>query len=388
MILGRNLASNALRYPERAAIIDEHGVALSHRAFAERTWRIADGLARHGLGKNSRVAILAGNCPDYLSVHHALACLGAWTVPINTALKLVDIELRLAHAEVQALFISPEFAAFLADLGADTRRRIGRRVFAIGGSAPDCVPVDELIAQGRPTAPDVQLSPEDILYVGYTSGTTGTPKGALISHRGVVGGFLYKALAYGLSDRDVTLNPGPFWHSAPRDFAALAVYLGGTVVVPVRFKVEHYLALVERYRVTNSFLVPTMLQRLVHSPALATRDTSSLRCLISGGAPLPTTVKERALAAFGPILTEFYGATETRIVTIIAAAELAARDRSVGRPVHDVELRVLNAMGREVAANTVGEIFIRAILRLLARSRAHAGGPPRRMVQPWRHGPP
>ncbi len=359
MILGRSLARNALRYRECAALIDEHGVALSHCAFADRTWRIADALARRGIGKNSRVAVLAGNCPDYLTVHHALASLGAWTVPINTALKPPDIAYRLDHAEVQAMFVSPEFSGLAADFGADTRRRIDGRVFSIGGGAPDCVAVDELVAQGSPTAPDVQISPEDILYVGYTSGTTGTPKGALISHRAFVGGFLYKALAYGLSDNDVTLNPGPFWHSAPRDFAALAVYLGGTAIVAARFEAEQYLALVERYRVTNSFVVPTMLQRLVYAPSLATRDTKSLRCLISGGAPLPTAVKERVLAAFGPVLTEFYGATETRIITVIDAAELASRERSVGQPVHDVELRVLDATGRNVAAGAVGEVFIR-----------------------------
>lgn len=359
MILGRSLARNAQVYPDRAAIIGADGGSLSHAAFADRVWRLADGLSRRGIGKNSRVAILARNSPDYLTAHFALASIGAWTVAINFALKLPDIEFRLAHAEVDAIFVSSEFAPLVKELGARVSNRVASRIFALDGSPPGCIALAELVESGRAVAPDVLISPEDTLYIGYTSGTTGTPKGALVSHRAIVVGFLYKALAFGLNDRDVTINPGPYWHSAPRDFAALALYLGGTAVVPDRFDPEQYLADVERYRVTNSFVVPTMLQRLADSDALDRRDTSSLRVLISGGAPLPGAVKERVLGAFGPILTEFYGATETRIVTVISAAELAVKERSVGRPLHDVELRVLDESGAEVPAGEAGEVYLR-----------------------------
>ena len=133
---------------------------------------------------------------------------------------------------------------------------------------------------------------------------------------------------------------------------------GARRVVPARFDASGYLAAVERYRISNSFVVPTMLEQLVTSPALKSCDVSSLRCLISGGAPLPTPVKERVLAKFGPVLTEFYGATETRIITAITPSELAVRDRSVGRPIRDVAIRILDEEGVEVPAGAVGEIFI------------------------------
>ena len=359
MILGRSLKRNAVHYSERAALIDERGHTITHRNFAGRVWCLADSLTGYGLTKGSRVAILAENSPDYLTIQFALGAIGAWAVPINYALKIADIDFRLAHAEVDALFVSREFVPSLAELKTTTSQRLAGRIFELGGASPQTIPFEALIAKGTAVPPDAQVSPEDILYVGYTSGTTGTPKAALISHRAFVGGFLYKALAYGLNDRDVTLNPGPYWHSAPRDFASLAVYLGGTAIVPQRFDAEVYLDLLEKYRVTNSFVVPTMLQRLLASPTLARRDLGSLRCLISGGAPLPSVVKERILKAFGPILTEFYGATETRIISMISAGELAERERSVGRPVHDVELRILDEAGHELPAGSVGEVYLR-----------------------------
>lgn len=359
MILGRSVARNARLYPERPAIITEDGATLTHREFADRVWRLASGLSRRGVRKGTRVALLARNSADYLCLYFALGSIGAWMVPLNTALKPVDVDARLAHSEAEALFISREFREIFAELSTPVLSRLADRIFDLDGASPETVPVAALLEEGRPEPPAVGLAPDDILYVGYTSGTTGAPKGAMVSHRAIVGGFLYKALDYGLTDADITLNAGPYWHSAPRDFASLAIYLGGTAVVPSRFDPARYLEGVERYRVTNSFVVPTMLERLVSSPALEERELSSMRCLISGGAPLPSTVKERVLAAFGPILTEFYGATETRIITAISAGELAAKDRSVGRPIRDVEIRILDEAGSEVPAAAVGEVFIR-----------------------------
>jgi acyl-CoA synthetase (AMP-forming)/AMP-acid ligase II len=360
MILGRSLLRNARLYPDRAALTADDGRVLTHRAFAERVWRLADGLAQRGIVKGSRVAIMSRNSPDYLCVYFAVGALGAWLVPINQALKAPDVDFRISHAETDALFVSEEFAQTVGELSMLARRRLGRNVFVLDGACDGYTGIEELIESGKPHAPDVMISAEDILYIGYTSGTTGTPKGALVSHRAIVAGFLYKALDYALTDRDITLNPGPYWHSAPRDFASLALYLGGTAIVPSGFDAEQYLELVERYRVTNSFVVPTMLQMLVSSPAIETHDLSSLRCLISGGAPLPAAVKERVVECFGPILNEFYGATETRIITSITAEELLRRDRSVGRPIRDVELRVLDSEGRDVPAGVVGEIFVRS----------------------------
>jgi acyl-CoA synthetase (AMP-forming)/AMP-acid ligase II len=156
----------------------------------------------------------------------------------------------------------------------------------------------------------------------------------------------------------VTLNPGPFWHSAPRDYASLACYLGGTAIVTRNFEPAEYLALVQRHRVTYSFMVPTMLQMLTSLAGNERYDTSSLRLILSGGSPLSTAVKDRVVARFGSILHEFYGATETRMITSISADELARKRRSVGRPMRDVSIRILDDEGHQRPCGEIGEIFV------------------------------
>jgi len=358
MILGRCLARNARLYPDRVAVVDAAGRQRTYAELHARVNRLANALLAQGIGKGARLGVLDRNSIEYLEAYFAAGLIGAWLVPINFHLKPADIAYRLAHADAAGLIAGAEFVPTVRALGRELPPALAGRTWAVGGA--DGVPsYESLLAAGADAAPDVRVDPEDVLYLGYTSGTTGPSKGAMVSHRAIVVGYLYKALDYGLSDADVALCPGPFWHSAPRDFASLALYLGGTCVVTRGFEPREYLALVERHRVTYSFLVPTMLQMLIGLEDGACHDTSSLRVLISGGSPLPTAVKERVLARFGSILFEFYGATETRIITSIAPAELAQRRRSVGRPIRDVELRILDERGEAVPVGVPGEIYVR-----------------------------
>lgn len=359
MILGRSLARNARLYPHKPAIVSAEGRSISHAVLDDRVKRLANALTEQGIAKGDKLAILARNSPEYLEVYFAAGTIGTPLVPINYQLKAADIHYRLAHSDARALVVDREFLPLLDDLPASTRDALGGRVVAVEGNAGPLRSLDELINSASATEPEVSVSPEDTLYIGYTSGTTGPAKGALISHRAIVVGYLYKALDYRLGRRDVNLDPGPFWHSAPRDFATLAIYLGGTCVVTRGFEAREFFELVERYRVTNSFMVPTMFQHLTALEDNGRHDASSLRVLISGGSPLPSAVKDGVVTRFGPILSEFYGATETRIITNITAAELAGRKRSVGRPIRDVEIRVLDEHGGDVSVGVVGEVYVR-----------------------------
>jgi acyl-CoA synthetase (AMP-forming)/AMP-acid ligase II len=358
MILGRCLARNAQRHGDRLAVVDANGRALTYTQLHARVNRLANALLAAGVGEGVRLAILDRNSIEYLEVYFAAGLIGAWLVPVNFQLKPADVAWRLAHSGATALLVGAEFAPLVRALGREFERAAGGRIWVIG-AASSFPSYENLTTYGSTDVPATAVAPEDILYLGYTSGTTGSPKGAMISHRAIVVGYLYKALDYGLTDADVALCPGPFWHSAPRDFASLAIYLGGTCVVTRGFDAREYFELVKQRRVTYSFLVPTMLQMLTGLENGARFDTSSLRVLISGGSPLPTPVKESVLSRFGPILSEFYGATETRIICSITSQELARRRRSVGRPIRDVEIRILDDQGRDVPVGEPGEIYMR-----------------------------
>lgn len=363
MILGGSLKRNALVYRDKPAIVEPEGRTLTHGQLADRVFRLANAFLSAGLSKSTNVAIIARNSAAYLETYFACGVIGACVVPINFHLGKLDVERRLAHSESRAIIIDLEFLPLLDNLPAGLVDALQGRIYLLGdskhGSSASPIRIEAAISGAPTTPPEISVHPEDPLYIGYTSGTTGPPKGAVISHRAIVVGFLYKALECALDESDVNYDPGPFWHSAPRDFASLAVYLGGTAIVTRNFEPREYMRVVDQYRVTNSFLVPTMLQMLSDTPMEPDQDLSSLRLFISAGSPLPTSVKERIIGRFGPILFESYGATETRMITSIKADELRKLKRCVGRATRDVEICVVDPNGAAVENGTVGEIFVK-----------------------------
>jgi acyl-CoA synthetase (AMP-forming)/AMP-acid ligase II len=358
MILGRSLLKTTRRYPDKVAVIFE-GRSWTYREFNNRVNRLAGVFSSMELSKGEKVAILARNGNEYLEAYYALAKLGIWMVPINYRLQPPEIAIRLVHSDAKALILGLEYVEKFQGLEPEVRKSFAERILVLGDSCPQGMyPYEELLEKSTEQEPQTFIEPEDPLYIGYTAGTTGRSKGAIITNRAIVSGFLYKILDYGFTKNDISLNPGPFWHSAPRDFASMHLYLGGTAVIMREFRVEEFLPLVERYRVTNGYLVPTMYQMIIDFSGNDRYDTSSLRTLLSGGSALPTPLKEECLRRFGPILHEFYGATETRIMTNIFPEEMGRKIRSVGRPIWDVEIRILDNEGKELPPGKVGEIYI------------------------------
>jgi acyl-CoA synthetase (AMP-forming)/AMP-acid ligase II len=358
MILGKSLSHTAMLYPNRPAIIFE-GRSWTHRELLTRVRKLANVLVGLGYRKGDRLAVLGRNSHRYLEASFALALNGICMVPINHRLKPAETGVRLAHAQVSGLMVEPEYLSLLNALDPQIMAPLRERIIVLDDAAGGAANYERLLEAAADCDTWVTVSPEDPLYLGYTSGTTGRAKAAIISHRAIVVGFLYKTIEYGFGTDEVSLNPGYFWHSAPRDFALLQIYLGGTTVVMRDFRPEASLKLMEKYRVNNGFFVPTMFRMMLDEPNFRTFDLTSLRLILSGGAPLPTAIKDAVLASFGAILHEFYAATETRIVTSISAEELSRKTRSVGRPVRDVELRILDDDGRELPPGATGEIFLR-----------------------------
>jgi acyl-CoA synthetase (AMP-forming)/AMP-acid ligase II len=193
----------------------------------------------------------------------------------------------------------------------------------------------------------------------YTSGTTGNPKGAWRPQGADLAYVLQMISLFELTNSDVHLVCAPLYHSAVGLFSVLNQILGATVVVQPKFDADQALQLIERHRVTTSFMAPTLLHRLVDAQESNPRDVSSLRAIFLGAAPCPYALKVRAEKAFGQVLWEFYGATETGINTVLRPEDQLRKPGSCGVAVPGQEIKLVDVDGNEVATGEAGELMVR-----------------------------
>jgi fatty-acyl-CoA synthase/long-chain acyl-CoA synthetase len=223
------------------------------------------------------------------------------------------------------------------------------------------VPLDDLLAAGRPEP----VEPRDGAGFGasiiYTGGTTGRPKGAL--RRGMNPQDLMDTLAAMdlLDPAHVHLVAGPMYHSAPGGFALYTHLIGGTVVIMPKFDPEQALAQIARHRCTSTFMAPTLLKRIVDLPpeVRGRYDVSSMRAIIMAAAPCPMSVKEGVMAHFGPALYEFYGSSELGVNTILRPEDVLRKPGSCGRAAPGKEIALLDDDGRPVPVGAPGELYVR-----------------------------
>jgi fatty-acyl-CoA synthase len=221
---------------------------------------------------------------------------------------------------------------------------------------------DDAVAGQPGDLPPTARSGDGGGVIVYTSGTTGKPKGATRSWKQTGFDAVADMVAQvGMNHDDRHLVVCPLYHSAAPAFVAITMSLGATTVLMNHFDPEACLALIERERITSTLMVPTMLVRITALPAAVRRryDTSSLRWIMSGAAPLATETARQVEAQFGPVLWNFYGATETGLVTLAGPGEHTARPGTVGRAMRGNQIRLLDDAGAEVPAGQVGEVYVR-----------------------------
>jgi fatty-acyl-CoA synthase len=376
--IGTHLAVmfHAIAHPDREAVIEyaEHGVRRMTWGELDATInRLANALAARGVAGGSRVAILLPNGAEYLIAHQALARLGATAVQIGYRLKAGEIAHILDNAEPQATIVHAAYVSAMIQ----AREQVGKAgpLIIVGdaprtGAAaepqlpedPGATEWDRALAAASPEAPVRSRRGDGGGIIVYTSGTTGKSKGA---HRSVRSTGLEPIAdmltQIGARADDRHLVVCPLYHSMAPAFATILLSLGATLVLMNHFDPAGALDIIERERVTCSLVVPTMLIRIADLPAesLARRDTSSLRWVMSGAAPLPTEVARRFMDRFGPILWNFYGSTETGMVTLAGPGDHVARPGTIGRPLFGNEIRLLDDDGRAVAPGAIGELYAR-----------------------------
>ncbi|MFO0660533.1 MAG: class I adenylate-forming enzyme family protein [Polyangiaceae bacterium] len=348
----------------------------SHRSytFAEldaEIDRLVAELRARGATKGTSAVLAMRNRPEFIVLQLAMGRLGGAAVSVSWRSTPDELTYLLDHSGARFAFfdadLSDRFESAREKLRAQHQQR-GSGVlfdgFTMGGSDARFDRYDDLVAKAPRSvsrASEHDASDEAAVVI-YTSGTTGKPKGAVRK-------FPRDAITQGmrfieqtpLRTEDIHLAVCPLYHSTAFGFASLSLSLGSTIVVLDEFKPEAFLDAIDRYQVTTTAVVPTMLHRVLElgTPALRSRDLRSLRSIFAGGAPLPGPLATRTLDMLGPVLFNFYGATETGLVTLANPQDLAAEPTTIGKAVPGNEIRLLDDNGREVKPGEVGELYVR-----------------------------
>ncbi len=338
MNIANGIREFARATPRAPAVIDGERI-LEYAALDDRSSRLANSLLATGLNPGDRVALLSGNRLEYPEVAAALAKAGLPMVPLNPRSAPPEIEFILGHSGAAALIIDDALAETAAP-GVD--RHGIRNVLSIDGTSlgPS---YERAIEDARPVDPKVEVDETEHFAIAYTSGTTGDPKGVMISHRSRALVFMAAALEWGMGPGRRTIAVAPMYHGAGFAFAYVAVFTGGTVSMLRAFDPEKVLAMVERDRAESVFLVPTHAQmiRSLGEEAIHAFDLSSWDVVYFNAAPLPQELKVWVLDTFDWLkLHEVYGSTEGGVVTDLRPPDAVRKERCVGQPWFMTEVRV------------------------------------------------
>lgn len=366
MYLTQSLHRALQRHPQRIAV-REAGHHLTFAQFANRVARFAGALQRLGLQAGDRVAMLSLNASRYLEYLAAVPWAGGVLNPCNIRWSTTEIVYSLDDSGSAILLVDETFRPKVEALRRESTAL--REVIWCGdGPAPDgLLGYEDLLAAAEPV-PDALRRGEDLAGIFYTGGTTGFPKGVMLSHGNLCSSAL-SLHAEGLATAGGTyLHAAPMFHLADLGFANAHWIEGNTHAIVPAFSPEAVLASIERDRVTHLLLVPTMIQMLVDHPAMQQpRDLSSLKMIVYGASPITEAVLERAMAALpGVDFAQAYGMTELApVATVNPAASHRVENhalgklRSAGRASYCTEVRIVDEQGREVPRGTVGEVAVR-----------------------------
>lgn len=364
------LYDNCVRFYRSAVALKHHDRTFTYQKMGENADRLANALHHVGLRKRDKVAFLMANCPEYVFAEIALTKIGAVRVPLAVLLGIDDHIYMMNHSQSVILIYHEKLTSRVEAMMPHLKTV---QLFICVCDDPTHVPMGHLhlqtlMAAYAPEPPPVKIEPHDLCGLYYTGGTTGRPKGVMLSHRAWVNAVMLEMLELGLGWGEVFAYMTPLTHA------------GGVLLLPVLlrkglclildgFDVKTFLEQTEKEKVTASLFVPTMIYLLLDYPQLANYDTSSLHTLLYGAAPIAPERLKQAIDRFGPIFSQFYGQTESpMILTALPPAEHVIADperqhqvfSSCGRPTMTTQIKLLDTEGNEVAPGGVGEIVARS----------------------------
>ena len=364
------LTITAAIVPDRVAILDTDK-RYTYGELHARAQRLANAFKTLGVGKGHNVGVMAVNSTEFIELYYASAIVGATFVPLNYRAKTEELAYMINTAEVNLLFISERYQPLLAEIRPEIPKV--EHAYALDFTADGFESIDDLRAQGSDDPIFAETEDDDATLVIYTSGTTALPKGVVLTHKTLSAYVLNtQNPADPVAEPETNLVAVPMFHVAGATQMIGPIFSGRTLAIMPQFAPEAWLQMVQDEHVTHSFMVPTMLKRLMDVENFESYDLSSLQLITYGAAPMPFEIVRQAIDVFDCGLMNAYGQTESTSTMSYLGPDDHQLDgtpeendlkikrlRSVGRTMPDLDVGILGAKDRELPQGEPGEICIR-----------------------------
>jgi acyl-CoA synthetase (AMP-forming)/AMP-acid ligase II len=343
---------------DKPALVDgPSGRTITFGELAGAARLVAGGLAARGFGRGEVFAIYCPNVPEYAVAFYGVLLAGGVNTTINPLYTVEELAFQLNDAKASHLLTIPQFV----DKAVEAAGRSGVREVFVLGEAEGATPFAELLRAGQPP-PQVTVDPSDLAALPYSSGTTGLPKGVMLTHRNLVANLCQGQDVLNTASDDVVIAVLPFFHIYGLSvLMAAALWQGATLVTMPRFDLEQFLTVMQDRQVTRAFLVPPIVLALAKQPLVERFDLSALRLIVSGAAPLSADLEEACAKRLGCVIQQGYGLTEASpVLTAHSGEEARIRHGSVGQLLPATEAKVVDvASGEELVRNQTGELCFR-----------------------------
>ena len=356
--------------PERAAIVFE-GKKYSFADLQERSSRLANALTAMGLQKGDKLAFIEVNCNHCVETYFACAKLGMVYVPLNFRAKSDELAYMIQDSDAKVVVAGQRYTSVVEEI----RSQIPgvQHIVSLAGAAKGVKSYEEMLQGASADDPFTEIADEDLTILMFTAGTTGRPKGVMLAHQNFSEYVLNNVTPADPETEEKNILTVPLYHIAGVQAMMAAVYGGRTLVVQRQFEAEEWMRLVREQRVDRAMMVPTMLKQLMDHPKFREYDLSSLKVITYGAAPMPVEVIKRAIRELpGTRFINAFGQTESAATITMLGPEdhviegspeeierKLKRLSSIGKPLADVEVRIMGEDGAMVATGIVGEIVAR-----------------------------
>ncbi|MDN3016172.1 AMP-binding protein [Paenibacillus sp. BSR1-1] len=354
--LHSGLAVHARNKPDEEAIVF-YEKSRTYKELFERVNALANSLIDLGVKKGDHIALYMRNRLEMVEIYYAISAAGAVGVPINYMVQGESLQTLINNSDAHYLFVEEETLPALEKVYPYLDRITKKTTILVSNGLIETpyISYEIFLSKGSIESPNVEVNSDDVAAMIYSSGTTSLPKGIIITHGNEIFRDHSFAIEWNLNYKDVILITVPIYHSMGHLYIFYISLLGCKIIMTRDFNAENTLRLIQDYKVTHAFFVPTQYIFMLELPSFHQYDLSSLRSVVSAGAPMAEVTKKQVVEKFSKNFTEFYGTSEITPLASLRPIDVLRKPASVGQSPAFMEIRLLNEQGNDVAVGEEGE---------------------------------